>query len=98
MEYLILILISLVKFLGLIIGVWMVVEGSAPIQWTKELFNINSETKSKNNTVKIISKLLSCCMCTGFWAGLMYYQSIELALVTSLFSELFQRIIGKTLA
>lgn len=97
MEYLTEILLSIVKFTGLIIGVWMLVEGSEPIQWIKELLNIHAETRSKKNWVILISRLLSCCKCTGFWVGLIYYQSIELALVTSLFSEIFHRSIGKVL-
>lgn len=97
MEYLIVILLELIKFIGLTIGVWMVVEASTPIQIIKESLNIHRDTKTKKRFVEIIAKLFSCSLCLGFWTGLFYYQSVELALVTSLGSELFYRIANKTL-
>lgn len=83
---------EIVKFIGVIIGVWYFVEGSEPIQFIKEQLSIAEGSEPKNTWLKVLRALFNCCLCSGFWIGLAYYQSIELACIVGVSSEVFSRI------
>ena len=85
------------KYLGLIIAVWFFTTGSAPIQWAKSYLGIGEDDTPKNVWIRLIQKLLSCSLCFGFWVGLIYYQSIEFACLTSIGAELFTRLWNRIL-
>jgi hypothetical protein len=86
-----------INFIGLIVLVWMFVDGAAPVQFIKEQLNIHNDTKSNNTWILLLSKLINCALCSGFWIGLIYYQSLELAAIVSVTSEIFYRFITKLL-
>lgn len=86
-----------INFIGLIILVWLFVDGAAPVRFIKEQLNIHNDTKSTNTWILLLSKLINCAMCSGFWIGLVYYWSFEMAAIVSLTSELFYRFISKLL-
>ena len=79
------------NFIGLVIAVWLFVDGAAPIQWIKKQLNIDSGTKTENIVLLLIMKLVNCALCSGFWFGLAYYQTWEMACIVAFTSELFHR-------
>ena len=83
------------KYLGLIVAIWLFVEGSQPVQFIKGLFDLGQEDDNKNVWKKTLQKLLNCSLCFGFWVGLAYYQSIEFACLTSIGAEIFTRLWNK---
>lgn len=85
---------EIVKFIGLLALTWLFVEGSQPIQFLKKLVKVHPELLGKDLFRQVISKLLSCCLCSGWWIGLIYYQNILLACVTSISAELFARVLN----
>jgi len=86
-----------INFIGLIVLVWMFVDGAGPVQFIKEQLNVHNDTKSSKVVILLISKLINCALCSGFWIGLLYYQSLELAAIVSVTSEIFYRFITKLL-
>lgn len=84
-----------IKFIGLICFTWLFTTGAAPIQFVKELFNVHIDSTAKDNTSKILTKLLNCDLCVGFWFGLIIYQDIWIASILSLSCEIFSRILSK---
>lgn len=88
-------------YLGLLALTWLIVEGAEPAQFIKRVLNLDFENKMPKKTIQIIlSKLLACELCTGFWIGLGYYALFRyndwflLACLTSVGAELFARIIN----
>ena len=84
-----------IKFIGLICFTWLFTTGAAPIQFVKEFFNIHNESVAKDVIRKILTKLLNCDLCMGFWFGLIIYQDIWIASILSLSCEIFGRILAK---
>nr|WP_298659792.1 hypothetical protein [uncultured Flavobacterium sp.] len=89
-----------VKFIGLLCLTWLIVEGAEPIQFVKRVLGIHDEKMPKHWALIIITKLLACELCTGFWMGLIYYLFsgyegfVLLACITSVSAELFARMIN----
>lgn len=87
-----------IKFLGLLCLTWMIVEGAGSIQFFKKLLRVHPANPAKDLTRQVITKLLNCCLCTGFWVGLFYYlfagydNYILAACLTSVGAELFARV------
>jgi len=88
---------NILNFIGLVILIWLFVQGAAPIQWIKKQFNVHNGSNTNNVIKLIILKLINCSLCSGFWFGLAYYQSLEMAAITGLSAELFHRLINKVL-
>lgn len=89
-----------IKFLGLLALTWLIVEGAAPIQFIKSVLGVGADTKSKQWGRIVISKLLNCFLCTGFWVGFIYYLCvwheafILMACLVSVCAEIFGRLIN----
>jgi len=81
-----------IKYFGLIIAVWFFTQGSQPIEFIKELFGVSHQDKPDNIWKRVFAKLINCSLCSGFWIGLFYYQSIELACITAIGAEIFSRL------
>ena len=88
---------EVVYFIGVLSCVWLFVTGAESIDFIKEVLKIHSATKTNNTVLKVISKLVNCCLCSGFWIGLVYYQSFEMACLVSVSSEVFARLLNKFL-
>lgn len=84
--------VLILKFIGICILTWFVVEGSTPLQVIKNLLKVGEQSKTSNIWHEGIKTLFNCSKCLGFWIGLIYYQSIEFACLTSIGSEIFYRI------
>jgi hypothetical protein len=86
------------NFIGLVIAVWLIAAGAAPIQWVKKVLDIHPETKSENLWTRFFMKLFNCMLCLSFWAGLLYYwPNWEMACVTSFAGLLFEKAVDKFL-
>lgn len=89
---------TLLTFLGINILTWLIVIGAEPIQYTKHLINIANDNEYRNDFQWFFKKLFNCFLCTGFWVGVFYYQSLPIACITSLSSEIIGRLINKKLS
>jgi len=89
--------IKFLNFLGLIILIWLFVEGAAPIQWLKRQLKVDNYSKTDNVILLLILKLVNCSLCSGFWIGLIYYQNILYACIVAFCAEVFSRITKKLL-
>jgi hypothetical protein len=88
------------RFIGLLAFTWMVVEGAGSIQFIKKTLKVHPDNRSKYLVLQIITELLDCCLCFGFWVGLVYYwftghhSPILMACLVSVCSEIFGRMIN----
>lgn len=73
-----------VRFSGIICLVYLFVTAQ-PIYWIKEKLFIKG----------VLRELLDCCMCSGFWIGLIFYQDVLSACLVSVFSEGLYRVFNK---
>lgn len=89
---------DVIYFIGILCAVWLFVEGAESIDFLKELLNVHKKTKSKKVVIKVLAKLLNCALCSGFWVGLIYYQSFEMGCLVSVSSEVFKRLVEKFLS
>lgn len=88
---------EVINFIGLLCCVWLFVDGAASIDFIKEVLKVHKTTKTNNIVLKVISKLVNCCLCSGFWIGLVYYQSFVMGCLVSVSSEVMSRLISKFL-
>jgi hypothetical protein len=86
---------EIVKLMGLLSLTWLFVEGAKPPQFLKSFLGIGNEQNPKDLTRLIFQALLNCCLCTGFWVGLIAYQNLNMAGIFSISVEAFSRIIKK---
>ena len=86
---------EIVYFIGVLCCVWLFVTGAESIDFIKEVFKVHATTKTNNTILKVVSKLVNCCLCSGFWIGLAYYQSFEMACIVSVSSEVLSRLLTK---
>lgn len=84
----------MINFLGLISLVYLFVESDISNS-VKELFQISNDSSYINKYQWFILKLVNCCMCSGFWFGLIYYHDILLAALTSISAEILYLMIEK---
>lgn len=56
-----------------------------PIILIRQYLNIS--TDSDNKYIRFIARLLGCCLCSGFWIGLIITQNIYLAAATAITAE-----------
>ena len=82
-----------INFIGLLCLTWLITTGAAPIQFVKEFLGVHENPKGLFKT--IISELINCDLCLGFWIGLAFYQNILIACIFSLSCEIFGRILAK---
>lgn len=81
-----------INYLGLLAMVWGIVTGFGAAQFFKDyVFGMVNVNKWYWMLPK---ELLSCCLCLGFWVGLVYYQSIPMACLFSVSAETFNRFMG----
>ena len=85
----------MVKILGVIGIVLMIVEYAQPIQWIKAYYKLTHDLQTKNTWKLILSKMLNCSLCLGFWVGLCFYQDLYWAVIISFLSEITYRLINK---
>jgi hypothetical protein len=90
---------QVLTFIGLLCAVCLSVEWAGSIQFIKEQLNIAQESNPKNLALKVIRELVNCCLCSGFWFGVVFYyfqpNKIPLILMgclTSVGSETFYRL------
>ena len=86
---------EIIKFMGLLSLTWLFVEGAQPAQYLKSVLKISNEDTPKDATRLIFQALFNCCLCTGFWVGLIAYQNLYIAAIFSISAEAFSRIIRK---
>lgn len=85
----------MVEFIGLCCLVFLFAVGAEPIQDIKRMFDVADDSDYKNPYQYFILKLLNCSLCSGFWIGLIFYQSWLMAGCVSIASEILTRIINK---
>lgn len=88
---------EIIYFISILCAVWLFAEGAASIDFIKETLNIHSGSKSGKMWLKVTSKLVNCCMCSGFWFGLAYYLDFWMACLVSVSAEVFNRLINRFL-
>ena len=86
---------EIVKLLGLLSLTWLFVEGSKPTQYIKSVLGIDNEAEPKDIYRLVAQGLFNCCLCTGFWVGLIAYQNLYMAGIVSILSETLSRILKK---
>jgi hypothetical protein len=63
-----------------------------PMILLKRWFGFKEELYDDMNAFKrVIHKLITCCMCSGFWCGIFFTQSIYIAAIVSILAELIFR-------
>ena len=77
----------LINIIGLACLSFLFAVGAEPIQWIKEIFCVGPEDKYYNKIQWVILKLINCSLCSGFWIGLIFTQSIILAGIISILAE-----------
>jgi len=82
MEYLIL------QHLGLAAISFLFAVGAEPIQLLKHKLNILNVEDHNPEWKNFIIKLINCSLCSGFWIGLLFTQSLYSAAIISILSEL----------
>lgn len=85
----------LITFLSLCCFVFLFAVGAEPIQDIKTKFSVGPLDEYMSPIQWFITKMLNCSLCSGFWIGLIFYQSILLACLVSVTSEILTRIITK---
>lgn len=53
----------------------------------KHIFYVDILDQPSNIILQFIQELINCCMCVGFWIGLLYTQSVLMAAIISILSE-----------
>lgn len=86
---------SLITFISLLCLVYLFVKGAEPIQYLKSKLNIACDSQYQHPIQWFILKLVNCALCSGFWIGLIFYQTILLACLVSVGSELLYRTMNK---
>lgn len=81
-----------INYLGLLAMVWGIVTGFGSVQFVKEF--VYEKVNGKKWCWLLIKELFDCCLCLGFWVGLIYYQSLPMACLFSVSSETFNRLMG----
>lgn len=85
----------IIKIIGLASISFLIAKGAQPIQDIKSLLIISNDSEYKNKIQWFILQLVNCSLCTGFWIGLLFTQSIIIAGIVSVVSELIDRKISK---
>ncbi len=85
----------MVKFIGVILITLLFVEYAAPIQFIKRFFNVWTLDSPKETYKQVIQKLVGCAMCSGFWIGLAFYQSLYWAAIIAFCSEILNNILKR---
>ncbi len=83
-----------INYMGLLTLTWGIVKGFGAAQFLKGLVNIADESTPKKWYTMTLRELFNCCLCLGFWVGLIYYQNILFACLVSIGSETFSRLIS----
>lgn len=53
----------------------------------KYIFNIDELATPDNYFLQLLQELVNCCMCSGFWIGLICTQSVLMAAIISILAE-----------
>ncbi len=86
---------EVIKFLGLLSLVWLFAEGAEPPQFFKRFLNIGNDSNPKDTLRLLFRALLNCCLCLGFWVGLIIYKDLYMAGLVSIGSEGLSRLLKK---
>lgn len=88
-----------IEYISILCATCLFVEWAAPIQFIKEALNIAPESNPSNIPLQLLQALVNCCLCSGFWIGVIYYyfqkdgfQVILMGFLTSVGSEWFYRL------
>lgn len=84
-----------INFLGILCAVYLFTTGAQPIQDIKRYFKVSNDSAYLNKYQYFLLTLLNCSLCFGFYVGLFYYQSILLAAIVSVSSELLTIFLNK---
>lgn len=87
--------ITIVTYISICCLVFLFAVGAEPIQDIKTKFSIGPTDQYISPIQWFITKMINCSLCSGFWIGLIFYQSILLACLVSVGSEILTRIIIK---
>ena len=85
----------MVKFIGVILITLLFVEYAAPIQFIKRYFNVGNLDMPKELYKQLILRLVNCNLCSGFWIGLAFYQSLYWAAIIAFCSEILNNILKR---
>lgn len=86
---------AVIEYLALLVFTWMFVTGAASVQFIKNVCGVGPDSKPKHVVLKVLKELFNCCLCSGFWVGIIFYQSILMGCLVSFGSEVFHRITSK---
>lgn len=84
-------MISIINIIAIACLSFLFAKGAEPIQWIKTLCKVDSDAAYINKVQWFFVKLLNCCLCSGFWIGLIITQSLYLACIISVLSELINK-------
>lgn len=79
---------TIIQFIGLCCFVYLLVEAH-PIQALKAKSGFTPD--AKNKVVSYLAMMCDCCLCLGFWVGLVFYMDILTASIVSICSEFLYR-------
>lgn len=85
-----------INFIGILSVTWLWTKGADSIQFLKNFIGIGNMNQPKKLWLQVIQKLVNCSMCSGFWIGLIYYQSFLMACIVSISAEIFTRLLNLT--
>lgn len=85
----------MVEFFCLCASVFLFTHGAEPIEIMKQWLGFSSDSEVITELQFWMIKLVNCSMCTGFWVGLVYYQSFLMGCALSICSEALTRIMNR---
>jgi hypothetical protein len=89
----------MIELFGLAVICWMIAEGFEPLQVFKKIgpYDI-SDPSYWTGLMYWIVKFINCSLCCGFWIGLIYYEDIFKAALTSVIAEGISRLNKNTMS
>ena len=77
----------IITHLGLAAISFLFASGAEPIQLLKHKFNLLTIEDHNPEWKNFLIKLINCSLCSGFWVGLIFTQSLYSAAIISILAE-----------
>lgn len=77
-----------ITFIELIFASYLFVVAE-PIEYIRKFLTLSTTQKTGNSIHDLLISLVNCVLCSGFWIGLIYYNSILHAAAVSICAETF---------
>lgn len=78
----------IIQYLGLAAISFLFATGAEPIQLLKHKLNLLNIEDHNPSWKNLLIKLINCSLCSGFWIGLIFTQSIYSSAIISILAEL----------